>query len=231
LAALYLLTPPARLIEPAIALSIIYVGADKLAGAGWARCARVDRIRLRVYSCLRLLPTFYAKWTCRAVRWVGLLFSFNLGVEIGQLIVVIAVASAFAALRSAQRVGEKATRLCRLDHRHRSRTFCSFNGSSFLQESKTVPDHQLRNLEIASTVSGLSDCTICPAPLTIMTSEFGINFAPDLRLLNGNEPVFVSPDDECGHLHAVQMTGKFVVRWMFPEQSRRRWLIRDNVRR
>jgi hydrogenase/urease accessory protein HupE len=99
LAALNLVTPPPRIIEPAIALSIVYVGADNLLvqkgrdvrawiaftfgfihGFGFANVLReMD------------LPT-------RALGWS--LFSFNVGVEIGQLFVVVAVASALTALRA-----------------------------------------------------------------------------------------------------------------------------------
>src|SRR5262245_32610253 len=98
LAALNIVTPPSRVIEPAIALSIVYVGADNLLirdgrdvrawiaftfgfihGFGFANVLReMD------------LPT-------RALGWS--LFSFNAGVELGQLLVVGAVASVLAAIR------------------------------------------------------------------------------------------------------------------------------------
>jgi hydrogenase/urease accessory protein HupE len=99
LATLDLVSPPARIIEPAIALSIVYVGADNLLvrdgrdvrawiafgfgfihGFGFANVLReMD------------LPS-------RALGWS--LFSFNIGVESGQLLVVAIVGTAFAALRS-----------------------------------------------------------------------------------------------------------------------------------
>jgi len=99
LAALNILTPPARIIEPAIALSIVYVGADNLRAQGgrdvraWIAFAFGFIHGFGFANVLREmnLPT-------RALGWS--LFSFNLGVEIGQLLVVVAVASAFAALRS-----------------------------------------------------------------------------------------------------------------------------------
>jgi hydrogenase/urease accessory protein HupE len=99
LAALNILTPPARIIEPAIALSIVYVGADNLLAQGgrdvraWIAFAFGFIHGFGFANVLREmnLPT-------RALGWS--LFSFNLGVEIGQLLVVVAVASAFAALRS-----------------------------------------------------------------------------------------------------------------------------------
>jgi hydrogenase/urease accessory protein HupE len=99
LAALNILNPPARLIEPAIALSIVYVGADNLLAQGgrdmrtWIAFAFGFIHGFGFANVLREmgLPP-------RALGWS--LFSFNLGVEIGQLLVVVLVASAFAALRS-----------------------------------------------------------------------------------------------------------------------------------
>jgi hydrogenase/urease accessory protein HupE len=99
LAALNLVTPPARIIEPAIALSIVYVGVDNLmAGGGrdvrpWIALAFGLIHGFGFASVLREmnLPS-------RALGWS--LFSFNLGVEIGQLLVVVSVASALMALRS-----------------------------------------------------------------------------------------------------------------------------------
>jgi hydrogenase/urease accessory protein HupE len=99
LAALNLVIPPARIIEPAIALSIVYVGADNLLIRGgrdvraWIAFAFGFIHGFGFANVLRAmnLPT-------RALGWS--LFSFNLGVEIGQLLVVVVVATALAALRS-----------------------------------------------------------------------------------------------------------------------------------
>jgi len=99
LAALNLVTPPARLIEPAIALSIVYVGVDNLmVGRGrdvraWIALAFGFIHGFGFANVLREmnLPS-------RALGWS--LFSFNLGVEIGQLLVVVTIALALAALRS-----------------------------------------------------------------------------------------------------------------------------------
>jgi hydrogenase/urease accessory protein HupE len=99
LAALNLVSPPARVIEPAIALSIVYVGADNLLVRegrdvrAWIAFAFGFIHGFGFANVLREmdLPT-------RALGWS--LFAFNVGVEIGQLLVVIVVASAFAALRS-----------------------------------------------------------------------------------------------------------------------------------
>jgi hydrogenase/urease accessory protein HupE len=99
LAALNLVTPSARLIEPAIALSIVVVGADNLMahqgrdlrawfafGFGFVHGFGFANV-LREMS----LPA-------RALGWS--LLSFNVGVEIGQLLVVAVVAAALAAVRS-----------------------------------------------------------------------------------------------------------------------------------
>jgi hydrogenase/urease accessory protein HupE len=99
LAALNLVTPPANIIEPAIALSIVYVGADNLLAQGgrdmraWIALAFGLIHGFGFANVLREmnLPTQALGWS---------LFSFNFGVEIGQLLVVITVASALAALRS-----------------------------------------------------------------------------------------------------------------------------------
>lgn len=99
LAALNLVTPPARIIEPAIALSIVYVGADNLLVRGgrdvraWIAFAFGFIHGFGFANVLREMEL-----PPRALGWS--LFSFNVGVEIGQLIVVVAVASALAALRA-----------------------------------------------------------------------------------------------------------------------------------
>jgi len=99
LAALNILTPPARFIEPAIALSIVYVGADNLLAQNgrdvraWIAFAFGFIHGFGFANVLREMEL-----PRRALGWS--LFSFNFGVEIGQLLVVVAVASAFAALRS-----------------------------------------------------------------------------------------------------------------------------------
>jgi hydrogenase/urease accessory protein HupE len=99
LAALNILNPPARIIEPAIALSIVYVGFDNLLVRGgrdvraWIAFAFGFIHGFGFANVLREMDL-----PSRALGWS--LFSFNLGVEIGQLLVVIVVASALGALRS-----------------------------------------------------------------------------------------------------------------------------------
>jgi hydrogenase/urease accessory protein HupE len=103
LAALNIVTPPARIIEPAIALSIVYVGADNL-------LVREGRdVRAWIAFAFGFIHGFgFANvlremdLPPRALGWS--LFSFNLGVEIGQLMVVVVVASVLSALRSRSEV-------------------------------------------------------------------------------------------------------------------------------
>ena len=98
LAALNLVMPPARVIEPAIALSIVCVGADNLVrGSGrdlraWA--ALVFGL-VHGFGFANVLREFGLP--AQALGWS--LFSFNLGVEIGQLGVVLIVATALALVR------------------------------------------------------------------------------------------------------------------------------------
>jgi hydrogenase/urease accessory protein HupE len=99
LAALAVFTPPARIVEPAIALSIVYVGADNLLARGGRD------VRAWIALCFGLVHGFgfasvlrEMELPRRALAWS--LFSFNVGVEIGQLLVVLTVATALAALRA-----------------------------------------------------------------------------------------------------------------------------------
>ena len=99
LAALDILSPPAWVVEPAIALSIVYVGADNLTVRGgrdmraWIAFAFGLIHGFGFASVLREMEL-----PARALGWS--LFSFNIGVEVGQLLVVAAVASGLAAVRA-----------------------------------------------------------------------------------------------------------------------------------
>jgi hydrogenase/urease accessory protein HupE len=99
LAALNLVSPPARIIEPAIALSIVYVGADNLLikdgrdMRAWIAFAFGFIHGFGFANVLREMDL-----PARALGWS--LFSFNVGVEIGQLLVVATVAAALSALRA-----------------------------------------------------------------------------------------------------------------------------------
>lgn len=98
LAALNVVTPPPTIIEPAIALSIVFVGADNLVrGNGrdlraWAAAAFGLVHGFGFANVLRQfgLPQEALGWS---------LFSFNVGVEIGQLAIVVVVASLLEAIR------------------------------------------------------------------------------------------------------------------------------------
>jgi len=99
LAALNIFTPPARIIEPAIALSIVYVGFDNL-------LVKEGRdVRTWIAFSFGFIHGFGFANVLRemdlpksALGWS--LFSFNFGVEIGQMLVVVIVASALSALRA-----------------------------------------------------------------------------------------------------------------------------------
>jgi hydrogenase/urease accessory protein HupE len=112
LAALDVVSPPASIVEPVIALSIVVVGADNLlvqrerTSAAGATDGRAPRdIRPWVAGVFGLVHGFGFATVLKefglpltALGWS--LFSFNLGVEIGQLVIVLAVA---LALRSIER--------------------------------------------------------------------------------------------------------------------------------
>lgn len=100
LAALRLVIPPANAIEPAIALSVVYVGADNLLVSAGGRDTRAW-----VAFAFGLIHGFgfanvlrQMDLPARALGWT--LFGFNLGVEIGQLFVVVILASLVAFIRS-----------------------------------------------------------------------------------------------------------------------------------
>lgn len=100
LAAMNIVTPPAHIVEPAIALSIVYVGADNLLSTTGAR-----DVRAWIALFFGLVHGFGFASVLREIglppRALGIsLFSFNLGVEIGQAIIVLIVASLLAVLRA-----------------------------------------------------------------------------------------------------------------------------------
>jgi len=109
LAALSILTPPSHIVEPLIALSIVFVGADNLFVASRGR-------DIRVWVAL-LFGLIHGFGFASVLRDMGLpatalgvsLFAFNLGVELGQAVIVVVVASALGLLR--QRMPAVATRV------------------------------------------------------------------------------------------------------------------------
>jgi hydrogenase/urease accessory protein HupE len=116
LAALDVYSPPASLVEPLIALTIIVVGADNLLVFRSARVAGTAQraaggpkqresadLRPWLAGAFGLIHGFGFAFVLKefglprdALGWS--LFSFNVGVEIGQLTIVIVVSGALAAL-------------------------------------------------------------------------------------------------------------------------------------
>jgi len=99
MAVLNILSPPARLVEPVIALSIVYVGLDNLLARGG------KDVRVWIASLFGFIHGFGFASVLRemglpsgALGWS--LFSFNFGVELGQLMVVLVVAVVLAQIRT-----------------------------------------------------------------------------------------------------------------------------------
>ena len=104
LAALRIVMPPPGLIEPAIALSVVYVGADNLLVRGGGR-----DMRAWIAFAFGFIHGFgFANvlremdLPARALGWT--LFGFNIGVEIGQLLVVVIVVSVLTVIRARSEV-------------------------------------------------------------------------------------------------------------------------------
>src|SRR5262245_38212979 len=105
---LSLLHPPPRLIEPAIALSIVYIGADNLMVRGGRD------MRVWIATAFGLIHGFWfanglreMDLPARAFRWS--LASFDIGVELAQILTILTVGVAVAALH--RRSPEAARRL------------------------------------------------------------------------------------------------------------------------
>jgi len=99
LAALDVMSPSGRIVEPAIALSIVYVGADNLLVAKGGR-----DVRAWIALAFGLIHGFGFAGVLKeiglppaALGWS--LFSFNVGVEIGQIAIVVAMAGLLEAVR------------------------------------------------------------------------------------------------------------------------------------
>lgn len=100
LAALNIVNPPGWLVEPAIALSIVVVGVDNLL----QRNGNGRDLRAWAAGAFGLIHGFGFASVLKefglpqeALGWS--LFSFNVGVELGQLAIVLVVASALALVR------------------------------------------------------------------------------------------------------------------------------------
>jgi hypothetical protein len=103
LAALGLVSPPASIVEPAIALSLVLVGVDNLLVGGTESGRRRD-LRAPMAALFGLVHGFGFAAVLRefglpqaAVGWS--LFGFNAGVELGQLALVVPLSLALAVLR------------------------------------------------------------------------------------------------------------------------------------
>jgi hydrogenase/urease accessory protein HupE len=112
LAALDVIAPPAAIVEPVIALSIVFVGADNLlvlrdrtrVTAGTRETTQPRDIRAWVAGVFGLIHGFGFASVLKefglpltALGWS--LFSFNFGVELGQLAIVFVVAAALGTVR------------------------------------------------------------------------------------------------------------------------------------
>jgi HupE / UreJ protein len=103
LATLGILTPPARIIEPLIALSIVFVGVDNLRALRTGDPAAHDRRAWLAFGFGFVHGFGFAS----VLREFGLpgqalgvaLFAFNVGVEIGQAAIVLATAPVLAVVR------------------------------------------------------------------------------------------------------------------------------------
>jgi hypothetical protein len=112
LAVLGLVTPPARLVEPLIALSIVFVAAENL----WAlrrntspeRRRRATERRWRVTAAFGLVHGFGFASVLRELHLprsalAASLVSFNLGVELGQVAIVLVTFPVLVLLRRSPR--------------------------------------------------------------------------------------------------------------------------------
>jgi len=113
LAALDLVSPPAQFIEPLIALTIVVVGADNVlvlrpfdsaSGSGRLAQGQATDIRAWLAAGFGLVHGFGFAYVLKefglpqaALGWS--LFAFNLGVEVGQLLIVAVVAGALLLVR------------------------------------------------------------------------------------------------------------------------------------
>ena len=106
LATLDILSPPARIIEPLIALTIVVVGADNLLvlRGSHAQSAKATDIRALLAVAFGLIHGFGFAYVLKefglpqaALGWS--LFAFNVGVELGQLLIVAVVAGLLAVVR------------------------------------------------------------------------------------------------------------------------------------
>ncbi len=101
LSALHIVRPPARLIEPLIALTIAFVAAQAFAGRGGHRW--------RVAACFGLIHGFGFATALHQLdlptcELVPALLGYNLGVELGQVAIVLAAAPLILTLQRHRRL-------------------------------------------------------------------------------------------------------------------------------
>jgi hydrogenase/urease accessory protein HupE len=114
LAALDLVSPPARFIEPLIALTIVVVGADNLLVLRNSKGGAKDATDIRAWLAVAfgLIHGFGFAYVLKefglpqaALGWS--LFAFNLGVEIGQLLIVAVAAGTLMLIRRSSESGAR----------------------------------------------------------------------------------------------------------------------------
>ena len=99
LAVLGILSPPGNVVEPLIALSIVYVGVDNLLARGGRDVRGWIALTFGFIHGFGFASVLSEMGLPReALGWS--LFSFNAGVELGQLVVVVLVTSALTGLRA-----------------------------------------------------------------------------------------------------------------------------------
>jgi hypothetical protein len=99
LAGFHVVNPPSRLVEPAIALGIVYVGADNLLAQGGRDMRAWIALAFGAIHGLGFAGTLNElNLATRALGWS--IASFNAGLEIGQLLIVAAVAWLLGAVRA-----------------------------------------------------------------------------------------------------------------------------------
>ncbi len=103
LASFNVVRPPARLVDPAIALSIVYVGADNLMVRGGRDVRAWIAAAFGAIHGLGYAAVLHGLDLSR-MALVGSVLAFNVGVGLGQLIVVSAIATVLTTLRARSEV-------------------------------------------------------------------------------------------------------------------------------
>jgi len=123
LAALNIVTPPPNIIEPAIALSIVFVGADNLVRGGGRDGPRAHRAHLRPGARLRLRERAARSSACARRRWLVALLVQRRRRDRAAVHRAARFATALAAAAAPERARRQPRRLCRLARRRRRRDY------------------------------------------------------------------------------------------------------------